>query len=113
MTQSFRKSAGRTLNGIVLVCTVVSVWEVFAYGDGPTSSAGRGELDQAISQIGERYLESHGGVGISIGVVEGGREHFYNLGTTDRDKNQPPTGTTVYEIGSISKTFTGLLLAHA
>jgi serine-type D-Ala-D-Ala carboxypeptidase/endopeptidase len=101
------------MKGMLVACAVVSVWEVLAYGEGPASSASRGQLDQAISQIGGRYLESNSGVGISIGVVAGGREHICNLGTTDRDKNQPPTEATVYEIGSLSKTFTALLLAQA
>ena len=37
----------------------------------------------------------------------------YNFGTTQLDGNHPPTKDTVYEIGSISKTFTAQLLARA
>ena len=52
-------------------------------------------------------------VGLSIGVYDNGQRRFYNFGTTQLDGNRPPTKDTVYEIGAISKTFTGQLLARA
>lgn len=50
---------------------------------------------------------------MSIAVVKDGKAHFYNFGSTTREKTQVPTERSVYEIGSISKVFTSLLLAHA
>ncbi len=50
---------------------------------------------------------------ISIAVVRDGKATFYNFGTISRDKPQAPTKDTVYEIGSISKTFGSLLLAQS
>ncbi|TDW96313.1 serine hydrolase domain-containing protein [Dinghuibacter silviterrae] len=41
---------------------------------------------------------------LSIGVIKDGQVHTYNYGAT---------GTTLYELGSITKTFTSLLLAQA
>jgi len=51
--------------------------------------------------------------GISAAVVHGGRTRFHNAGLIARGGSTPATERSVYEIGSISKTFTGLLLAHA
>ena len=51
--------------------------------------------------------------GLSAAVVRGGRTRFYNAGVIAQDTRTPATERSVYEIGSISKTFTGLLLAHA
>jgi CubicO group peptidase (beta-lactamase class C family) len=51
--------------------------------------------------------------GVSAAVVRGGRTRFYNAGVIARGGPTPATERSVYEIGSISKTFTGLLLAHA
>ena len=50
--------------------------------------------------------------GISIGYIEG--EHFgiVHLGSAN-ETQQKPTFSTLYEIGSITKVFTGLLLADA
>jgi D-alanyl-D-alanine-carboxypeptidase/D-alanyl-D-alanine-endopeptidase len=44
------------------------------------------------------------GAGISIGVVEHGVRHVFSFGTAKTD--------SIFEIGSISKTFTGLILAQ-
>lgn len=51
--------------------------------------------------------------GMSVAVIRDGRMRFYNAGVSVRDGDIPVTEFSVYEIGSISKTFTGLLLAHA
>jgi CubicO group peptidase (beta-lactamase class C family) len=51
--------------------------------------------------------------GLSAAVIRGGRTRFYNAGIIARDTRAPATERSVYEIGSISKTFTGLLLAQA
>ena len=45
-------------------------------------------------------------VGISIGIYRNGMSQFYSVG-------HKPAKNAVYEIGSITKTFTCLLLAHA
>lgn len=51
--------------------------------------------------------------GLSAAIVRGGRTGFYNAGVIAQDTRAPATERSVYEVGSISKTFTGLLLAHA
>lgn len=51
--------------------------------------------------------------GLSVAVIRDGRTHFYNAGVISRETRAPASELSVYEIGSISKTFTGLLLAHA
>jgi len=51
--------------------------------------------------------------GLSIGVLWSGRRFFYGYGETAKGSNQIPDENTIYEIGSISKTFTAVLLADA
>uniref|UniRef100_B0T2W5 Beta-lactamase n=1 Tax=Caulobacter sp. (strain K31) TaxID=366602 RepID=B0T2W5_CAUSK len=51
--------------------------------------------------------------GLSAAVVRGGRARFHNAGVIAQDTRAPATERSVYEVGSISKTLTGLLLAHA
>jgi len=48
---------------------------------------------------------------ISIGVVENGKVYKYHMGKLTNDKS--PTDKTLYEIASLTKTFTGTLLAKA
>ena len=49
---------------------------------------------------------------IVFGVMTQGESDFYVAGWQNREAKTPATTATVYEIGSISKTFTALLLAQ-
>ena len=71
------------------------------------------QLTAAVRRLGESFVGQSPHVGLSIGIVKDGQTHFYQFGTTEKGKSQAPTQNTVYEIGSISKTFTSLLLAQA
>lgn len=69
--------------------------------------------DERLREIGRQWLADSGGVGLTVGVYDAGRSSFYNFGSTQIDGGRPPTQDTVYEIGAISKTFAGQLLARA
>lgn len=69
--------------------------------------------DTAANRLGASYLNTRHLTGLSIGLYDNGKTYFYNFGTTESGVQHLPARTTIYEIGSISKTFTSLLLAHA
>ena len=48
---------------------------------------------------------------IVVGLYENGQSYFYTQGLTNKDKSQAVDNNSVYEIGSVTKTFTSLLLA--
>lgn len=52
-------------------------------------------------------------IGLSIGLIMDGKLYTYNYGTVAKGKQELPTSRSFYEIGSIVKTFTTLLLAKA
>ena len=76
-------------------------------------AATKARLDTIVQRLGTAFLQQPARVGLSFGIIENGQTYFYNFGSTEKGKQQLPTSQTVYEIGSISKTFTSLLLAHA
>lgn len=70
-------------------------------------------LDTLVKRLGETFMKDKQAVGLSIGVYNNGANYFYNFGTTEKGKTQPPTQNTVYEIGSVTKAFVSLILANA
>lgn len=49
--------------------------------------------------------------GIVVGVIEGDKSSYYSYGVKEMTTKDPVDEHSVFEIGSISKTFTGILLA--
>ncbi len=58
------------------------------------------------------YLAAEKGTGLSIGIVRDGRPFTYGFGSAAKG-GPVPSADTRYEIGSIAKTMTALLLARA
>jgi CubicO group peptidase (beta-lactamase class C family) len=50
---------------------------------------------------------------VSIGVYKDGKKYIAHYGELDKGKGNTPTDNTIYEIASVSKTFTGVLVANA
>jgi len=70
-------------------------------------------FDAAAQALGRQWLLDNDGVGLTIGVYDDGQKHFFNFGATRLDGDRLPTKDTVYEIGSVAKTFAAQLLARA
>lgn len=71
------------------------------------------KLDTLVKRLGETFMKDKQAVGLSIGIYNNGKNYFYNFGTTQKDKILLPTKNTVYEIGSLTKTFVSFILANA
>src|SRR5690348_15808261 len=61
----------------------------------------------------QRIDVEHRSVGIVVGVVTPAGRRIVSYGSTRRSGGQPVNGDTVYELGSMTKVFTSLLLAEA
>lgn len=62
------------------------------------------------------YIPGHPGsaqkaVGMAVAVNFGGQTCFFGYGSTQLGAGTPPTRNSIFEIGSVTKTFTGTMLA--
>jgi len=78
-----------------------------------TDNAQLTELDKKIEAIVQPFMYESKTVGLSIGILKDGKTYFYNYGETKKGNGVIPSSKNLYEIGSITKTFTGFLLAKA
>lgn len=67
----------------------------------------------AINNNADEFLKNSSVSSISIGVFKNGKEYVSHFGEIDSEKENTPTDSTYYEIASITKTFTGTLVAQA
>ncbi len=70
-------------------------------------------LDSVVQEAVTLFMSNKNVAGLSIGILQNGKIYTYNFGETKKGTGQLPTANTIYEIGSITKTFTGILLANA
>lgn len=87
---------------------IAAAWVVIA----PAEATVPATFDRDVRALGDTYLAAEEGVGLSIGVIAGGESRTFHFGVAARGGPSPSDGTA-YEIGSIAKTMTGLLLARA
>jgi len=68
-------------------------------------------FDKTVDSVVRKYIQRSNTVSISVGIIKNGTTHTYNYGETRKGNGQLPNMGTIYEIASISKTFTATLLA--
>ncbi len=85
-----------------------------AVGQTPPPEPVSEDVSAIVSRNAETFLKNAPqAAGLSIGIFKDGKTSTYNYGTVEKGKKIPPSADTLYQIASISKTFTGTLLAQA
>jgi CubicO group peptidase (beta-lactamase class C family) len=74
--------------------------------DNPLTS----EFDKRINEIIAPFATLQSTAGVSIGIFKDNQELYYGYGETKKGNGVIPNSETLYEIGSITKTFTALLM---
>lgn len=68
-------------------------------------------LNDRITQLAQTYVPQREQVALVIGVPQKGKTHIAGFGKFSDANSTPPNANTIYEIGSITKLFTGITLA--
>lgn len=71
------------------------------------------DLAARIDELGKPLLVAEVAVGFVVGAIDGDTTFVRGYGRLARGGTAAPDGDTLYEIGSISKVFTGILLADS
>lgn len=66
-------------------------------------------VDEAILPV----MKENNLPGVAVAVTSGGKNYFFNYGVASKESGKKVTENTIFEIGSISKTFAGTLGAYA
>ncbi|MFW8406444.1 serine hydrolase, partial [Klebsiella pneumoniae] len=66
-------------------------------------------VDAAVAEV----MREYGIAGMAIGVSRDGEQRFFNYGDASRAPRRAVSSDTLFELGSISKTFTVTLAAYA
>ena len=98
----------------MMLCTKnflsIALWGSLALTTGPAfSQNSQAEVDAIIQPLMSKYQIP----GMAVALSVNGQHTFYNYGVASKATGQAITPTTLFEIGSLSKTFTAALASYA
>jgi beta-lactamase class C len=84
---------------------------------GASHCAAATQTDQSIETIVndavQPVLKAEGIPGMAVAITVNGKKHYFNYGVASKETGRPVANDTLFEIGSVSKTFTATLAAYA
>ena len=78
---------------------------------GPSMAAA--DLRKVVDSRVAPLMQQQGIAGLSVAVVRNGQAQYFNYGVASRAGKQPVTEDTLFEVGSVTKTFTSTLGGYA
>lgn len=73
----------------------------------------RRRLEGVVNEVIRPVMKENDVPGMAIAVTINGQRYFFNFGVASKESRREITESTIFEIGSISKTFTATLAAYA
>jgi D-alanyl-D-alanine-carboxypeptidase/D-alanyl-D-alanine-endopeptidase len=70
-------------------------------------------MDSMVNALGQAFLRQAAHIGLSVGIYDGGKKYFFNYGAIAKGSAIAPSEHSIYEIASVTKTFTAYLLSMA
>ncbi len=76
------------------------------------AAVGFGDHAAQIARLVQPLVESKAFVGCEVGIIDNGKQEIHAYGEIHQGAGDKPAGDTIYEIGSMTKAFTGTLLGE-
>ena len=70
-------------------------------------------LKSIVDQQAKLLMNEHNISGMAFGIIIDGKSHFYHYGLADKKAKIPVSENTIFELGSISKTFAATLASYS
>ncbi|MFH4496651.1 class C beta-lactamase [Vibrio diabolicus] len=78
-----------------------------------TESTVSSQLKSVVDECAKGLMNEYDIPGLAVAVTIDGKRYFYNYGFADESKGSLVTNDTIFELGSISKTFAATLTGYA
>ena len=105
-----RRGIGRLASGLLLAGSILSGSVLGAQEDGAPPEK---KWANAVERLAQPLIDRRVVPSLVIGFYDRGEIEIYGLGRWSKDDPTPPNGRTIYEIGSVTKVLTAVLLAEA
>ena len=104
-----KKSVQTILNQVGLTALVIA-----SLLSGTVQAADSDDLlKNTVDQQAKLLMNEHDIPGIAFGIIINGKSHFYHYGLADKKAKIPISENTIFELGSISKTFAATLASYS
>lgn len=70
-------------------------------------------LQTRVTETIRPLMQEYGIAGMAVGVYQDGQAHYFSFGVADKTARTPVSADTLFEVGSLSKTYTATLAALA
>ncbi|WP_417697405.1 class C beta-lactamase [Pseudomonas sp.] len=80
---------------------------------GTTTGFAQERVEDTVNAVVQPLMKQQDIAGMAVAITHNGERHYFNYGVASKDTKQAVTDQTLFEIGSVSKTFTATLGAYA
>ncbi|SFH39621.1 class C beta-lactamase [Pseudomonas sp. NFACC45] len=86
---------------------------VFFLACGTTTGFAQERVEDTVNAVIQPLMKQQDIAGMAVAITHNGERQYFNYGVASKDTKQAVTDQTLFEIGSVSKTFTATLGAYA